>query len=255
MTERKIFDIIETVFPFSLNSLIMLGYRGSIAHGTYVPQHIDDVDICGICIPPKDYILGLKKFEQIEIKQFEYDILIYDIRKYFRLLLNNNPNVISWLWLKDQHYIKTTKYFNLIKDRRNIFLSKKCYKSFCGYAYSQLRRMTKFSYKGYMGKKRKELVEKYGYDCKNGAHLIRLLKMGIELLIEKKVNVFREDNQLLISIKQGEWPLEKVKDYAEFLFKQIDEAYIKTDLPDEPDYEEANKLLVSIIESFFYKEG
>ena len=39
-------------------------YRGSIAHGMYIkssdPLSIDDKDTMAICVPTKDYYLGLK---------------------------------------------------------------------------------------------------------------------------------------------------------------------------------------------------
>jgi len=62
-----------------------------------------------------------------------------------------------------------------------------------------------------MGTKRKMLVEKYGYDCKNAAHLIRLLRMGVEFLKDGRLYVMREDAKQLIEIKRGEWTLEQVK--------------------------------------------
>jgi len=42
-----------------------------------------------------------------------------------------------------------------------------------------------------MGKKRRELVMRVGYDSKNAAHLIRLLRMGIEFLTEGTMYVER----------------------------------------------------------------
>ena len=44
---------------------------------------------------------------------------------------------------------------------------------------------------GYMGQKRRELVRRVGYDDKNAAHLIRLLRMGIEFLTEGTIYVER----------------------------------------------------------------
>ena len=139
-------------------------------------------------------------------------------------------------------------------DNRDIFLSKLCYKTFGGYAYSQLRRMEKFKTEGYMGQKRKQLIERFGFDCKNASHLIRLLKMGIEILTTGEVNVFREDSQLYIAIKQGEWSLERVKSEADRLFKLLDEAYVRSKLPDKPDYEKINKLSIEILSDYFKKE-
>ena len=42
-----------------------------------------------------------------------------------------------------------------------------------------------------MGEKRKAIVRKYQYDVKNAAHLIRLLRMGIEFLETGELRVFR----------------------------------------------------------------
>ena len=130
-------------------------------------------------------------------------------------------------------------------------MSKKVYHSFNGYAYGQFKRMTHFKSEGYMGAKRKKLVEKFGYDCKNAAHLIRLLRMGIEFLTEGKLYVFREDNHQLLSIKRGEWSLDKVKAEAERLFKMAEEAYMRSKLPNEPKYEKAEELLMEITQGYF----
>jgi len=54
---------------------------------------------------------------------------------------------------------------------------------------SQLRRFQKKGENiGYLGDKRKQLVLKHGYDAKNAAHLIRLLRMGIEFLTKRHVD-------------------------------------------------------------------
>jgi hypothetical protein len=57
------------------------------------------------------------------------------------------------------------------------------------------------------------------YDSKNAAHLIRLLRMGIEFLIEGAMYVERADGPELLEIKRGGWTLGKVKAEAERLFQ------------------------------------
>ena len=81
-----------------------------------------------------------------------------------------------------------------------------------------------------MGQKRRELVRRVGYDAKNAAHLIRLLRMGIEFLIEGTMHVERADAPELLDIKRGEWPLEKVKAEAERLF-QLSQEFFSSYLP------------------------
>lgn len=245
-------DAINTYTSFDLYShSIILGWRGSVSHGTYVPKHIDDKDIMGVIIPPKEYYLGLKRFgnkNTKEIKFKEWDIVFYEFKKYINLLLKSNPNVLALLWLKEEFYIHTNKYGKLLIENRDKFLSKKVYESFSGYAYAQLKKMTHFSYAGYMGQKRKELVDKFGYDSKNASHSIRLLKMGIECLETGTINVYREkDKNELLDIKHGKWSLEKIKEYADKLFIKMENALKITNLPDEPDYKAVEDIMMDIL--------
>jgi len=235
--------------------IVLEGYRGSISHGTYVPtgdSAIDDKDIIGVAIPPIEYYFGLKKFEQKELKINEWDILIYDIRKYFKLLVNSNPNVLCLLWLEKCYYTKITPIGQLLLDNRDLFISINCYNSFCGYARGQMKKMVRigeYSYRqGYLGAKRKRLVDKFGFDVKHGSHLLRLLRMGIELLKTGKINVLRPDNNYLIDIKQGKYSLEHINKEADRLFPLMEEAFVHSNLPIALDFEKINNLLVKCIE-------
>lgn len=235
---------------------ILAGYMGSHSHGTYIPPKkggIDDKDIMGICIPPKQYYIGMDNFEQLDCWEEEYDIVIYEFKKFMNLLLKNNPNVMGLLWINENLYVKRTKFGNILIENREIFSSKLAYKSFTGYAYSQLSKMEKISCKGFLGDKRKELVEKYGYDTKNAAHLIRLLRMGIEFLSSGQLNVFREDAQQLIAIKKGEYSLEKIKEMAEDLFIVSQQALIHSKLPSLPNYEKAEEILINAIQENLFQ--
>jgi len=232
---------------------IILGYMGSISHGTYVPStnpnSIDDKDIMGVCVACENVYFGLGQFEQKEAKYKEWDSVVYEIRKFFRLLLKGNPNVLGLLWLKDPNYIHTDPAGKLIIENRNLFVSKEVYHSFTGYAHGQLHRMTHGACKGYMGEKRKRLVEEFGYDCKNAAHLIRLLRMGIEFLIDGELRVFREDAAELKDIKAGRWTPERIQRAADDHFNLAREAFIKSPLPPKPDHEGAEMLLIKIMRS------
>lgn len=232
-------------------NLILLGFRGSIAHGTYVastdPNSIDDKDIMGVYIAPKEHYLGFGKRDVYEKFYNMYDCVFYEVRKFVSLLLKSNPNVLGLLWLSPQYYIYKTEEGQLLIDNRELFVSKQAFLSFNGYAWGQFHRMTHYKFEGYMGEKRKQLVDKYGYDIKNAVHLIRLLEMGIEYLTEGKLYVERSNATKLLSIKQGEWTLEEVKKEAERLFTLTQEAYIKSPLPAEPKRNEAEQLVMKII--------
>jgi predicted nucleotidyltransferase len=231
---------------------MLLAYRGSIAHGMYVPQEdpdsIDDKDVMGAYIAPYQHYVGFPSGkDSMENIYKEWDVVCYELRKLIQLLLKGNPNVLSLLWVDDRHVIYENNAGKLLRANKKIFVSKNVYHSFNGYAYSQFKRMTHFKFEGYMGDKRKKLVEKFGYDTKNAAHLIRLLRMGIEFLTEGTLHVHRADAENLLAIKRGEWDLDKVKNEAERLFTLAEEAYVRSSLPAQPDRDAAEELLARLV--------
>jgi len=282
-------------------NLILLGWRGSVAHGMYVPStdpdSIDDKDVMGVYVGAIEHYLGFGRSDVNEKWEGVYDCVFYEVRKMVSLLLNCNPNVLSLLWLKDNSIIYKSPLGHRLQENRDIFVTKKAYHSFNGYAYGQFKRMTHMNqealaeiqtrkaqllslgcserdgeivlpagasedlidkrgqydelrgkyYKGYMGDKRRELVERYGYDTKNAAHLIRILRMGIEFLTDGTLYVEREDKHELMDIKRGRWSLEKVKAEAERLFALASEAFVRSPLPPEPDRQRAERLVIDIV--------
>lgn len=238
---------------------ILLGYRGSIAHGTYVPNtsedSVDDKDIMSVFIPPIESYFGLHSADHHEKFIREWDSVSYEIRKFFRLLVKSNPNVLSLLWIEPRHYIRVTEWGRRIIKNRDLFSSKTIYHSFTGYAYGQLKKMESGACRGYMGDKRRKLVEKHGYDTKNAAHCIRLLRMGIEFLNEGILHVQREDAPNLLEIKAGAWTIDQVKSEAQRLMRRAEQAYDNSRLPNRPKTREANLLLVDILRHFFGDMG
>jgi len=229
----------------------LLGYMGSTSHGTHTPKNnpdsIDDIDMMGVAFGPQSCYVGLQRFEQKVYKQDEWDIVTYELRKYVRLLLKQNPNVLGLLWLNPNHYIHVSEPGKILLANRDMFVSKQAYHSFIGYAHGQLHRMAHYSFNGYMGAKRKELVERYGYDVKNASHLVRLLRMGIEYLGDGELQVYRKDADELREIKAGKWTLGQVKKEADRLFHLAQEAYVKSPLPAHPDAKKAQKILEEMI--------
>lgn len=135
---------------FSLSaSLACLGYVGSHSHGTYVPptdpDAIDDIDLMGVVIPPSRYLIGLHTFEHWTMQREELDVVTYDFRKFIRLLLKGNPNVLGLLWLREEDYLMRSDAFRLLQEHRRLFAAKSVYASFAGYAQGQLVRMTSYS--------------------------------------------------------------------------------------------------------------
>ena len=237
---------------------VLLGYRGSVSHGTYRPNNdpnsIDDVDLMGICVPPIDYYFGTKQFGSRgtqEIVDNEWDIVVYEAKKMIHLLAQGNPNVLSMLWMEPEFYIDITPAGQLLIDSRHLFSAAHVYRSFTSYAHSQLKKMESFVFNGYMGEKRKQLTLKYGYDTKNASHLIRLLRMGVEFLETGELVVLRPDASELLAIKDGNWSLDKIKSTADELFTQAERAYLNTHLPDKPDMDNINQLSINVIKTHY----
>jgi predicted nucleotidyltransferase len=237
---------------------ILIGWRGSIAHGMYTPQHdpnsIDDKDILSVVIPPIENYFGLSEWGSRGVKELmidEWDCVGYELKKFVSLLCKGNPNVLGMLWLEREDYLLLTDIGKMLIENRKLFATRQAYHSFAGYAHGQAHRMTHGAFDGYMGQKRKALVDKFGYDCKNAAHLIRLLRMGIEFMIEGELHVKRQDATRLLEIKHGEWTLEKVKIEADRLFALAEESYIRSTLPTDIDRDKINKLLVDIFMNHF----
>jgi len=248
--------------PFSLfNSVVMLVKRGSEAHGTYCPPEeangIDDRDIMGLVIPPIDYYVGLKDdWKKSEVQEINgpWDVVLYDVRKFMRLVVAQNPNILTALWSEKEDYLKLTPFGHILIRERDMFRGREKFHSACiGYANAQLKKMTSFSLgTGYMGKKRKQLVEKYGFDCKNSAHLIRLLRMGKEFHLEGVLHVRRtHDKEELIDIKHGKWSLQRIEEEAARCFEEAEAAYQSSILPEAVNMEAINNLLVREMKGWF----
>lgn len=132
---------------------IFLCLTGSRAYGTN--NEDSDWDIKGIAIAPLEYYLGVgKNFEQYEGKlsnnfiygavRENHESVIYDIRKFCQLAIQNNPNILEILFLKERYWLmdhpRHWVSYDLI-DNRDLFLSKKCRYTYAGYAHAQLKRI------------------------------------------------------------------------------------------------------------------
>ena len=99
---------------------------------------------------------------------------------------------------------------------------------------------------------RAELEARFGYDTKHGAHLVRLLRMGREIVETGEVHVWRGDRDAdeLRAIRAGAWSYEALNDYAD---QQMDElAGLEREgrvaVPPRVDRDAINDLIVSIME-------
>jgi predicted nucleotidyltransferase len=91
-----------------------------------------------------------------------------------------------------------------------------------------------------------------GYDTKNAAHLVRLMKMAKEIIEFGKVNVYRDDAEELLEIRNGHKSYEEIVEWAGKQDKIIQDIYDsgKSPLPKKPNVNKLNNLCVEIVEEF-----
>lgn len=236
---------------------IMIGLRGSDAHGTKLDADetsIDDTDVFSLVVQPLDFYLSLenngKKRQHWDSAGEHLDILVYDIRKFMGLAAKANPNVLNWLWNRPDDYLYTNLLGMLLIENRNLFLTKQIFPRLIGYSYSQMQRMNADKkYEGYMGEKRKMLVNEYGYDVKNAAHSVRLLLMAIEIAETGQMSTYRPetDRELIKDVKRGNLTLDEVSAMIEHYADTAKKAQDKSDLPEQADMDKINDLLCTLI--------
>lgn len=281
---------------FVEENLVYKVYAGSHAYGLNTPE--SDIDIRGITIPPKEFYLGLRDFEQQMILP---DTTIFALRKFVRLAKNCNPNIIEMLFVDEKDIIFMNEYGRLLRDNRHLFLSRRARFTFGGYAFAQLKKIKghrkwienpqtkprqedffkekiavledktkkkymKFleqeydnamkKYRQYLDWKKNRnperavLEEKYGYDCKHAMHLIRLLRMGCEILQKGKVIVKRPDREDLLAIRNGKLTYNELIKKAEHYYNMLDELYEQSPLPKKLNDKVIDGLLINMTERF-----
>ena len=118
-------------------NIAYLTVAGSIAYGTNNAD--SDLDLRGFAIESIDSLLTDTAFEQVA--DDKTDTVIYGLRKFFKLCANCNPNVLELLGTKAEHILHMSDAGRKVRDNAEIFLSKRAYKSFVGYATDQFRRL------------------------------------------------------------------------------------------------------------------
>ena len=120
------------------NNIIYLTVSGSRAYGTETTD--SDYDLRGGFIENTRSLLSLEQ-KQEEFIDSGTDTCIYSFKKWMKLLASCNPNVIEMLGTRAEDVIYMTDIGKQIRDNRHLFLSKRAFSTFAGYATQQLRRL------------------------------------------------------------------------------------------------------------------
>jgi uncharacterized protein len=251
--------------PFVQGGTNYLTIMGSQAYA--VNNDDSDLDLYGWCIPPKDMIFPhlrgeipgfgfqTQRFEQFQQHGViekdhdkEYDLNIYNIIKYFQLVMENNPNMIDSLFTDQTCVLKSTKLSEHMRDNRKTFLCKKAWHTFKGYSYAQMKKL-RIKEPNPDGK-RYHMIQKYGFDVKFAYHVVRLLNEVEMILVEHDLDLRRNNDQLK-EIRAGQWTMDQIEQYFLMKERSLEETYVKSTLRHKPDEAAIKKILLEILEEHF----
>lgn len=111
---------------------------GSHLYGT--ARDDSDIDIRGVCLMPKEAVLGFSNFDQYISNDGE-DVTIYGLRKFMKLALGANPNILDILFAPTDKWLVQNADWWFVWIHRKLFLSQRVRNTFSGYAASQLKRL------------------------------------------------------------------------------------------------------------------
>ncbi|MEL6343630.1 MAG: nucleotidyltransferase domain-containing protein [Myxococcota bacterium] len=107
------------------------------------------------------------------------------------------------------------------------------------------------SWKTHRNRDRAALEAEYGYDVKHGAHLIRLLHMGREILTTGQVHVWRgdRDGEMLQDIRAGRWAYDRLVEHAESVDADLDRIFREGRyvVPKNPDRAALDEMVVDLV--------
>ena len=132
-----------------------------------------------------------------------------------------------------------------------------CYFQFNSGAYSQHCTDYKryWDWVHHRNESRFQLNKGFEFDSKNMCHCVRLLTMATEISKGKGLLLDRTDidRDWLLKIKNHEVPYNKLMEYIDNLEVTMYEEFEKSNLPEEPDMEQLNSILIKIRKDFYHK--
>lgn len=206
-------------------------YRCIVGSRAYGLDHDEsDVDRRGVYLPPAALhwsLYGVPEQLENDAAQEVY----WELQKFIVLALKANPNVLECLYTPLVEHADPLA--QELRTNRDAFLSKLIFQTYNGYVLSQFKKMQ--HYRANHGE----------IKWKHAMHLIRLLVAGITALkegyIPVRVEQYRDD---LLAIRHGERLWDEVNEWRLALHRQFEAAFATSRLPERPDYETVNALLV-----------
>jgi uncharacterized protein len=209
---------------------IMECVMGSKAYGLDTPE--SDTDMRSVFVASTWDMLSLRKPKDT-IQKNNPDSCAQEVEKFINLALANNPTILEMLFVPD--YTILTSEGELLVENRNLFLSKRIYNTFGGYAIQQMKRMERRGDGSFSSDTRKRTA-------KHARHTFRLIQQGAELLETGNLTVRVKNREELFAL--GEMTPEELQ--AKFEAAMVVFNKTKTSLPQFPDIKAVNEILLQI---------
>ena len=149
-----------------------------------------DEDTRGVFIPPAKYFMGFNSNVK-QLSDNETDTIFHEIRHFFTLAVNNNPNIIEFLFVPEKDWINPSRHWARIVENRHLFLSTKARWTFSGYAYSQLKRIKR--HRGWLLNPPKKKPERKDYGLLEGKATVPKEQIGaFNVLLSKYLEETRK---------------------------------------------------------------
>jgi predicted nucleotidyltransferase len=222
---------------------------GSQLYGTNLDN--GDRDEMGIYIEPPEFVLGFKSMEHYTWRSKpegeksaagDIDLTLYSLRRFMSLAMQGNPSVILMLFAPSPYVIYSDEFGEALRAAKHLIISKRAYPRFRGYMQSQRLRLEGIK-KGHMPK-RTDLVDAYGYDTKYAMHVLRLGLQGVELMETGGFELPMREAELLREVRTGHFTYDEALWAIGAVERNLEAAYAKSTLPEEPDVQALEKLMI-----------
>ncbi len=183
------------------------------------------------------------------IEEWQIDYACLDDATRIDLLNKQSQALADMKLAKDDQYVAAGNKLGLDAQAMEYLKSERAYRASLS-SWAQYQTWLKER-----NPKRAELEAKYGYDCKHGGHLVRLLRMAREIIVDGKVNVRRTgiDADELKAIRfNGAWSYERLLEWAEVQDKELTELMKSSPLPKQPDREAIDKKCIELTHKYLY---
>lgn len=124
--------------------------NGSFLYGLNTKK--SDVDYMGVFFAPKEYILGLKHVEQVDLSVVDklengknskdaVDRVFYEAKRFIKMCLEGAPNIIETLFVNEDNIVRISDFGRKLLDNKHLFVSEKIIPKMMGFAHSQKKKL------------------------------------------------------------------------------------------------------------------